>query len=445
MKRVATLVVLVAGLAVLAAAAASSSSSRSATTRPAAAAAPTKLTVWAGWSSRELSVFKQIVAEYDRKHPEVQITVRGSINDTNVVAAIRAGNPPDIATTFDSTNVGNYCSTGAWTDLRPYLSKDHISLSIFPKTSVYYTSYKGVQCALPLLADTWGLYYNTTLFKKAGLTHPPKTISELTAYAKKLTQRDASGALKVVGFDPARTFYAENSASNMSHIFGAKFLDSKGKSSAATSSGWARYLTWSKGLIDWYGADKLKRWQAGVGDEFSASNAFETGKLAMALDGEWRVAFIQAEHPELKYATAPMAVDDKVKNLYGSANVNGTIIGIPKNAKNKDAAWALLKYLTTNSHPLALFSNGIRNVPTTKASLTSPEIKPDKHFATFLTVFGNPQNTTMPITPIGSAFGTLLNNYIDKYQAGHGGDLTKGLQKVDKDTNAQLGQGGGIP
>ena len=80
-----------------------------------------------------------------------------------------------------------------------------------------------------------------------------------------------------------------------------------------------------KGLIDWYGADKLKRWQAGVGDEFSASNAFETGKLAMAMDGEWRVAFIQDEHPELEYATAPMAVDDNVKNLYGSANVNGTM------------------------------------------------------------------------------------------------------------------------
>ena len=152
MKRVATAVVLVAAIALLAAAAASSSR-RSETARPATAAAPTKLTVWAGWSSRELTVFKSIIAEYDRKHPELQITVRGSINDTNVVAAIRAGNPPDLATTFDSTNVGNYCSTGAWTDLRPYLNKDHISLGIFPKTSVYYTSYKGVQCALPLRAE----------------------------------------------------------------------------------------------------------------------------------------------------------------------------------------------------------------------------------------------------------------------------------------------------
>jgi multiple sugar transport system substrate-binding protein len=409
----------------------------------ASGAKTTKLKVWVGWSSRELGIFKKIVAEYDRKHPEVAISVVGGIDDPKIVAAIRGGNAADVTSSFDSTNVGNYCTSGAWLDLRPMLKKDNVSLSLFPKTSVYYTSYKGVQCALPLLADTWGLYYNKTLFKKAGLTTPPKTFDELTRYAKKLTQRNKDGSLKVVGYNPARTFYAENSAVNYGHLFGAKWLDGSGKSNLSKDPGWAKYLRWSKSLIDWYGADKLKRWQAKVGDEFSGSNAFETGKLAMQIDGEWRVAFIAAEHPELKYATAPMPVDKDHMGLYGSNNVNGTIIGIPKTTKHKAEAWALVKYLTTNSHPLAQFSNGIRNVPTTKASLTSKEIKPDSHFSTFLKIFANPKNTTFPITPIGSAFGTYFNNFIDKYQAGHVSDLTGGLKKVDKQTDAQLKQGGG--
>jgi multiple sugar transport system substrate-binding protein len=329
-------------------------------------------------------------------------------------------------------------------DLRPYLKRDKISLSIFPKTSVYYTSYKGVQCMLPLLADTWGLYYNKKLLAKAGIKRPPRTISELTADAKKLTVRSGNG-FKVVGFNPLRTFYAENSAANFGHLFDAKWLDAKGQSNLSKDPDWARYLRWSKRLIDWYGYDKLKRWQAGVGDEFASSNAFETGKLAMAIDGEWRVAFIKAEHPELQYATAPMAVDDAHKNLYGSANVNGTIIGIPKNSKHKDQAWALLKYLTTNSHALAQFSNGIRNVPTTKAALKSPEIKPDPKFSTFIKIFANPKNSTTPITAVGSAFGTYFYNFIDKYQAAHVKDLMAGLRKVDQQTNAQLKQGGGGP
>src|SRR2546423_2437821 len=292
MKRVLTVTALLATAALVATVAAGARSYGSART-----AAPVKLTVWLGWSSRELGVVKSVITEYDKKTPGVQINVVGGINDTKVVAAMRGGNAPDVASTFDSTNIGNYCSSGGMIDLRPYLQKDNISTSVFPASSVYYTSYKGVQCALPILADTWGLYYNTKLFKAAGLTAPPKTISQLTAYAKKLTKRNGDGTLKVVGYNPLRTFYAENSAADYSHLFGAKYLDSEGKSILAKDPGWAKYLKWSKSLIDWYGFDKLKRWQAGVGDEFSASNAFETGKLAMAMDGEWRGAASPARAP----------------------------------------------------------------------------------------------------------------------------------------------------
>ena len=69
-------------------------------------------------------------------------------------------------------------------------------------------------------------------------------------------------------------------------------------------------LEWDKNLVDWYGYDKLTRFEAGAGEEFSASNAFETGKVAMMLDGEYRTAFIEDEHPELNYGTAPFPVAD---------------------------------------------------------------------------------------------------------------------------------------
>jgi multiple sugar transport system substrate-binding protein len=167
----------------------------------------------------------------------------------------------------------------------------------------------------------------------------------------------------------------------------------------------------------------------------------------MMMDGEWRVAFVKAEHPTLDYATAPAPVDDAKPNLYGAGAVNGTIIGIPKGVKHKDQAWALLKYLTFNAHPLAEFSNAIRNVPTTKQSLSSKEIKPDAHFATFLKVFSNPNSTTTPITAAGNAYGTLIQGFAVKWQAGHAGDLHKGLQNLDKQIDAQLKQAkaGGVP
>ncbi len=414
-----------------------------------AAAKAETITVWVGWSARELKEFKKIAAEYDKKHSDVNVKVVGGINDDKITAAIRSGNVPDVVSSFTSANVGSYCKSGAWLDLKPFLSKDKLDVNVFPKTSQYYTQFNGKRCALPFLADVYGLYYNKKMFKAAGLKGPPKTMSQLTAYAKKLTKRNANGTIKVAGYNPFLGFYAGNAPdlSAYAPLFGAKWIDGKGKSQLSKDPAWSRLLKWQKNLVDWYGYKNLQKFNAGAADEFSASHAFEIGKLAMMIDGEWRVAFIGAEHPGLDYGTAPAPVDDQKQNLYGGGYVNGTIIGIPKGVKHKDQAWKLLKYLTFNAHPLALFSNGIRNVPTTKESLNSKEIKPDAHFKTFLQIFANPNSKTSPITAAGNAYGTLIQAFTVKWQAGHAGDLNAGLKKLDKQIDAQLkqAQAGGVP
>jgi multiple sugar transport system substrate-binding protein len=414
-----------------------------------AAAKAENITIWVGWSARELKAFKSIVAEYDRKHSDVKVKVVGGINDDKITASIRSGNVPDVVSSFTSANVGSYCKSGAWIDLKPLLSKDNIDVNMFPKTSRYYTQYNGKRCALPFLADVYGFYYNRKMFRAAGLKGPPKTMSQLTSYAKKLTKRSKDGSIKVAGYNPFLGFYAGNAPdlSAYAPLFGAKWIDGSGKSQLSRDPAWGRLLRWQKNLVDYYGYKKLQKFNAGAADEFSASHAFEIGKLAMMIDGEWRVAFIQAEHPSLDYATAPAPVDDAHPELYGAGYVNGTIIGIPKGVKHKDQAWKLLKYLTTDAHPLALFSNSIRNVPTTTASLHSKEIKPDARFKTFLNIFANPNSKTSPITAAGNAYGTLIQAFAVKWQAGHAGDLKKGLQKLDKQIDAQLkqAQAGGVP
>jgi multiple sugar transport system substrate-binding protein len=416
------------------------------------ASGPTKLTVWVGWSAgNELVSFKKLVKQYDQQHTDVDITVVGGINDNKIIAALRAGNAPDVVSSFSSQNVGIYCPSGGWIDLAPYLKKDNINVNIFPAASRYYTQYNGKRCALPLLADSYGFYYNKTLFKKAGITKLPRTFSELTADAKKLTIRNSDGSLKVVGYDPNPTFYHGGAGISVyGTLIGATYFDKSGKSNISRDRGWADLFKWQKNLIDFYGYDKLVRWQTGAGDEFSSSHAFETGKLAMMLDGEWRVSFIKHEHPELQYGTAPMPVDDARANLYGSGYINGTIIGIPKTGKNHDQAWALVKYLTTDNHFLAQFSNDIRNVPSTVSSSKSPELIPDKNFQTFLKIFTNPRSTTSPITPIGADHLQTLTDFAVKWYAGKEKDLLGSLRSVDKSIDskikqAQKGSGGGAP
>ena len=42
-----------------------------------------------------------------------------------------------------------------------------------------YTEYNGTRCSMPMLADTYGLYYNKKMLAAAGYDAPPKTLSEL--------------------------------------------------------------------------------------------------------------------------------------------------------------------------------------------------------------------------------------------------------------------------
>jgi multiple sugar transport system substrate-binding protein len=438
MKRVAIAAVL-AGVAGLAAAGIAGGAHR---------ASPTKLTVWVGWSAgKELVTFKKVAAEYDKQHPDVTLDVVGGIVDQKIVAAIRAGQAPDVVSSFNSYNVGIYCGTKAWLDLKPFMDKSHISESIFPPATLYYTQYAGTRCALPLLADVYGLYYNKALFKKAGLTAPPRTMSELTRYAKKLTQRNSDGSIKVMGLDPFIGFY-ENVPERWAAAFGAKWNDSKGNAILSKSPGWSKWLKWQKSLIDWYGYNNVVKFQAGLGDEFSASNAFEVGKLAMNMDGEWRVAFIANEHPTMQYGTAPLPVDDAQPGLYGSGYINGTIIGIPKNGHHTAQAWELVKWLTTNTHALAELSNGLRNVPSTSASTHSKELIPDAHFSTFLKMFAHPKSSTSPIMASGASYTNLVQTFATKWQAGKVKDLAAGLGNLDKQLDAQVKQakgGGGVP
>ena len=401
---------------------------------------PVTLTFWSPFSARELEVMNSGLKKFHQKYPWITVKSVGAITADKLTAAIHAGNPPDVASMFETDNLGAFCNSGAWQDLNDYIAQDDFDMNQFPKTIRDYTAYKDKRCALPFLADSYGLYYDKKAFAKAGITHPPKSVDELAADAKKLTVRNPDGSLKVVGFNPLMGWY-ENAPVHWGPMWGAEWMNGD-KSGLADSPGWEEMARWQKKLIDWYGYDKLVRWQAGTGDEFSASNAFETGKVAMNLDGEYRIGFIKAEAPKLDFGTAPLPTSKP--DLYGSSFVIGTIMGLPKGAKHADPAWLFLKFFSTDTTTLAQMSNGLQNIPSTLASLKSTELKYDPRFKTFMNVFANPKSSTQPVLSIGAQNQTLFASFLEKWQAGHvkDEDLHEGIANVDKQINAALEQAG---
>lgn len=393
------------------------------------------VSLWHFFTDREAETIKSVVEDFEKANPKVKVTIHDGQDDEKIAKVIATGGNIDLAISGSTDRVGSFCSSGSFRYLDDVIARDDVDMSQLSETAKSYTSFDGKQCMLPMLADVYGLYYNTDLFAAAGFTEPPKTLSELQTMAMALTTYNPDGSIKTLGFNPLMGSY-ENVPIHYAPASGATWMEN-GKSAINTDA-WKELMTWQKGFVDAIGYDKLQAFTAGLGDEWSADNAFQTGQLAMNMDGEWRVAFLADQKPDLHYATAPFPAADSHPELYGGGYTSGTIAGIARNASNPEAAWALLKYLTLDTDALVKLANGIKNVPTTKDSLASPNLDFPPQFQTFLDVVASPHLATNPATVIGSGNQDTLSTYWEAYQSGAGGDLTEGLSKVDEDIDNSI-------
>ena len=411
----------------------------------AAATAPGTLTgkveFWHFFSDREADVIQSVVDDFERANPGVTVDVKSGQDDQKMRQAISAGKQIDVGLSYSTDQVGTLCSSGDFVDLADFIKRDSIDLTQIPPTVLSYTQYHGTRCTMPALADVYGLYYNKDLLAAAGYSAPPTTLAQLTDMAVKLTTFNADGSIKTLGFMPLLGYY-ENAESHWGPSADAAWLNKDGTSAISTSEGWKTLLEWQQDLIGKLGGfDKLSAFQAALGQEFSAENDFQTGKLAMNLDGEYRTAFIADQTPTLNYGTAPFPTAAGHDDRLGAGYITGNIVGIGKGSKNPEAAWALIKYLSTDTDSVVAVANGIKNVPTTTPALTSSALEKDANYQTFLDVFANAHSSTTPTTASGKAYQDTLGTFAEKWQSGKVPDLAAGLTTVDQQINDQLALG----
>ncbi|XVV04273.1 extracellular solute-binding protein [Actinosynnema sp. CA-248983] len=407
------------------------------------AAAPGKddkfsLTVWSPFSGREQDEVTKALESFKKKYPNAEIKHEGSQDDDKITAGIRGGNPPDVALSFTTDNIGQFCSSGSWQDLKPYVDRDKVDLSQIPDAVRSYTEYKGTRCAMPMLSDVYGLYYNKDMLAAAGISAPPKTTAELVDFAKRTTKFAPDGSIEVAGFMPTMMFYANRPPILAPH-FGAKWAGPDGKSALASPE-WAEMLTFQKELVDFFGFEKLERFRAGLGQQYSNDHAFHQGKMAMMMDGEYRTAFLKDQAPQIKFGTAPFPTSKP--ELYGTAFTAGTIIGVPKGAKNPGAAWELIRHMAFDTDAIVGLANGLKNIPSTKAALADPRLEVDETFKTFIDLAAGGKLQGNPVTPIGDAHIKAVGDFAASWQAGKVPDLTAGLKEVDQQIDDQIAKSG---
>jgi len=434
--------VVATAVAAAAALALSACSSSTAAAPSAAPSAPTTLSgtveFWHFFTDREAEVVQSVVDDFVAANPGVKVDVKAGQDDQKMRQAISAGKQIDVGLSYSTDQVGTLCSSGDFVDLSSFIERDHVDLTQIPATVLSYTEFDGTRCTMPALADVYGLYYNKDLLAAAGYSAPPTTLAQLTDMAVKLTTFNADGSIKTLGFMPLLGYY-ENAESHWGPSADAAWLNKDGTSAISTSEGWKTLLEWQQDLIGKLGGfDKLSAFQAALGQEFSAENDFQTGKLAMNLDGEYRTAFIADQTPALNYGTAPFPTAAGHDDRLGAGYITGNIVGIGKGSKNPEAAWALIKYLTTNTAAQVKLSNGLKNVPTMHDAIADPTLEVSEQFQTFLTIFEDPKSQTTPPSAIGPEYQTIFGTHTQKWQAGQVDDLDAMLKQTDDEIDASV-------
>ncbi|MEU5315680.1 ABC transporter substrate-binding protein [Streptomyces sp. NPDC021056] len=403
----------------------------------------TTLNFWHAWSApAEVKAVKSLIAGFEKAHPNIHVNVVGNMTDDKINQALRAGGSkaPDVMSSFTTNAVGKFCSSGALVDLNPFFEKSGIDPSkTFPTAMNEYTQFEGNRCTAPLLGDAYGLYYNKTAFEKAGISGPPKTWSEFEADAKKLTITQGD-SYKQLGFMPNYHGW-ETTTEHYMGQFSPTYFDKSGKSTVATDPAVSSAFTLQKKLVDELGGyQKLEKYRTKLGDEWGPKHPFHTGQVAMQLDGEWRLGMALEAKPDFEIGVAPLPVPDDQADQYGKGYITGTITGIAATSKKQNAAWELVKYITTDTDAVVGFSNAIHNVPSTLAALKSPKLKYDPRFKTFLDIAANPDSTTSPASLNGGVYLTTIQNFGYEYESGKTKDLKAGLAATAKQIDTDIAQ-----
>ncbi|WP_371587778.1 ABC transporter substrate-binding protein [Streptomyces virginiae] len=399
------------------------------------------LNFWHGWSApSEAKAIEDNIARFEKAHPNIKVQVTGNMTDDKINQALRAGGDkaPDVVSSFTTDSVGKFCNSRAFADLNPFLKKSGVDKTkVFPKTLLQYTEFEGNQCTLPLLNDAYGLVYNKTAFAAAGITEPPKTWSQFTEVAQKLTKLKGD-SYEQVGLMP--TFHGyETKPTRLAAQWGATYFGADGRSNLAKDPAFAKMLTAQKDLVDKLGGyEKLERFRNTFGDEWSAEHPFHTGQVAMQIDGEWRAPMAKEAGVPFEIGTAPLPVPDEQAADYGKGYLAGTIMGIASGSKKQNAAWELVEYMTMDTEAVVAFANAIHNVPSTLAALESPNLQVTPEFKTFLDIARHPKSSTTPAKADGGTYQLTFEDFAYGVEKGDVTDIPAGLARTDRQIDTDI-------
>ncbi len=303
-------------------------------------------------SPEEDKIVDDQLANFAKAYPNVKVqrNTIASDYDTKIKTLIAGNDAPDIFY-VDSLIAPDYIADKVLEPLNPLADKFKVNIGDFyPNLTKAFTGSDGKVYGLPKDHNTLGMFYNKDLFQKAGITDAPKTWEDLRAAATKLKA--------VMGADASPIVADPDLARLLPFVYqaGGSMLTDDAKSSKVTDPGF------KKGLDFYYGLrkDGLSKKASEVGADW-AGDALSKGKAAIVFEGGWLVPVMEKSTLAKSYGIAELPKGDQ------QATMDFTVAYVMSaKAKDKDASFALLSFLTSESQQRLLSDRGLA-LPSRKA------------------------------------------------------------------------------
>ena len=426
-KALVLMLVLCLGLSVFAGGSKESSSQR--------ADGKTEIVVWHTWGQDAgFEAMKALVDNFNATNDHIYVNLTFVANQAsgntqtmaNLMAAIAAGNPPDIAL-LDNFQVATWAAQNAIQPLDEIMAETGVSLDGVYDWAKAGSIYKGQTYSIPYNGDARALLYNKDMFRAAGLDpeDPPTTIEEVTEASKALVIRDGAN-YKQVGLVP--WIFAGQPIYTWGWSFGGNFYDAENNVLTVATPENIAALQWEVDFAEMMGGESFVNFASGLGT--GAEDPFVTEQIAMCVRGQWDLANIERYNPDLDYGVAPIPSLVEGENITWCGGWGWTI---PRGSKHPAEAMEFMKYMLSEESQVSMASHSGSLSPVISAS--EKVFGGNEKFKVFIDTL--PKAFVRPPVPVGQLLWDELNTVLDA--ALHGEGTPEALMtELDASINAEL-------
>ena len=291
-----------------------------------AVAQGTELTVWSGYP--EMEPFYRRVGE--RMGGRVTVRVQAiplREHERRLALSLPAGNAADVIE-MASSIAQRYVEAGLLAPAPAPVAAFVRDPARFDPLFARSGSYEGTLHGVPNFRGQAVLFYNVAMFEAAGLSGPPATMADYSAYAERLTQRDGAGRPTVTGWSlrlsGGSLGIAEKFWINLHQYGGAVLRQAQpGKWTTAYANEAGRMA-----LAQYLDAVHVKR--TCLIESPADAEAFQRGQTAMFIRESWVIGDTAKKTPDLRYATAPLPVGTMIAPVF---------FYTPARGARSEAAW----------------------------------------------------------------------------------------------------------